>query len=424
MKMKNVSVHTEPMSHLYIHIPFCIRKCRYCDFLSGPQDEETRERYVRALIREIRLQGACAAADMRSPGTVFLGGGTPSMLMPGQIDRILQAVFSSFSVEDNAEISMELNPGTADLNKMRSLRAAGINRLSIGVQSQHDEELRLLGRIHDSLQAKNTFHNARKAGFDNINIDLMSALPGQTFESWADTLARTCEWKPEHISAYSLILEPGTVFAAMQEAGHLPAVPDEETDRRMYHYTRDYLAQNGYARYEISNYALPGRECIHNCGYWTGRPYLGMGIGAASCTDGRRFSNISDLSEYLRLWESYGKRDDPDPSRMDDIHNVDSSIVERQNSDSQVLSLLRTDVQQLTEQDRMEEFMFLGLRMTEGVRAEDFEKRFGGKQMEEVFGDVIRKHISQGVVERTDFGIRLTERGTDVSNYVMADYLL
>ena len=309
------------------------------------------------------------------------------MLMPGQIDRILQAVFSSFSVEDNAEISMELNPGTVDLNKMRSLRAAGINRLSIGVQSQHDEELRLLGRIHDSLQAKNTFLNARKAGFDNINIDLMSALPGQTFESWADTLARTCEWKPEHISAYSLIVEEGTPFYKLYEEDKLN-LPSEETERQMYYRTGELLMAAGFERYEISNYAKKGYSCRHNERYWIREDYLGLGLGASSMVNNVRFKNTEWLDEYL----------------------LENKYMEKQ------------EVQNLSRSECMEEFMFLGLRMTGGVSKDDFIEKFGCS-MDEIYGSVLKRLEEQGLLETEGKQVRLTTYGLDVSNRVWVEFL-
>ncbi len=227
---------------LYIHIPFCLKKCRYCDFLSGPQTQQQRERYVQALVREIRGQKDCPPGT--PVDTVFFGGGTPSVLTMDQIGRILDAARENFSFLPDAEISLEMNPGTADPGKLLAFRQAGINRLSIGVQSMHNEELRLLGRIHSAEQAREAFVMAREAGFDNISIDLISALPGQTFDSWADSLRQAVEWKPEHISAYSLIIEPGTPFFDLFEKGKLPALPDEETDREMYHYTRRFLAQH------------------------------------------------------------------------------------------------------------------------------------------------------------------------------------
>ena len=383
---------------LYVHIPFCLRKCRYCDFLSAPQTDIDRERYVKALIREIKTQKDCPAG--RPVDTVFFGGGTPSVLSADQIGRIIDALREVFLILPDAEVSLETNPGTADFDKLSAFKKAGINRLSMGVQSMHDEELRLLGRIHTADQALEAFKTARAAGFDNINIDLMSALPGQTFDSWADSLRQAVEWRPEHISAYSLIIEPGTPFSALYEAGELPPLPDEETDRKMYHYTREYLAQHGYGRYEISNYALKGRECRHNSGYWTGHPYLGFGIGAASYVNGARFSNIPDFETYIVEMEKAGI-----PAEIE-----------------QVYEKVRTEIHSLTEQEKMEEFMFLGLRMTAGVKTSDFASRFG-KSLDEVYGDVIRRHLAQGLLQRTPEGFCLTERGTDVSNYVMADYL-
>lgn len=431
----------EPVS-LYLHIPFCIRKCNYCDFLSAPQPEEIRERYVRALLREIKAAaealrpltsgrpdknslpcisapkapgGASPKSEPRTPvGTVFFGGGTPSLLTAGQLRRIMEALFDRFAVLPDAEISMEANPGTVDEDSLRRYREAGINRLSIGVQSLDDGELRLLGRIHTAKEAREAFFSARKAGFDNISLDLMSALPGQTFESWSGTLREAASWEPEHISAYSLIIEPGTPFARWFEeedpSGRgLPALPGEDEDRRMYHYTLQFLAERGYRRYEISNYARPGRECRHNIVYWTGRPYLGFGIGAASYMNGTRFSNISDLGKYLDILEA-GDRGRRKPSAAAGPRT------------GAPVAALRTDVHILTEAERMEEFMFLGLRMTGGVRFRDFRERFGA-ELEEVYGGVLSRHLAGGVLERTPGGVRLTGRGLDISNYVLADYL-
>lgn len=418
-----------PLYSLYLHIPFCVKKCRYCDFLSGPQDEETRERYTRALINEIKMQTICPAG---SPvDTVFFGGGTPSVLSGSQIDRIMEALHSFFSIQKDAEISMETNPGTADDEKLRVLKTAGINRLSLGVQSMHDRELALLGRIHTAAQARQTFENARKAGFDNINIDLMSALPGQSLASWADTLEQAVRWAPEHISAYSLIIEEGTPFAAMYENGSLPALPDEDTDRKMYHYTGAFLSEHGYQRYEISNYALPGRECRHNSGYWTGHPYLGLGIGAASYVNGTRFSNCTDLREYLEVLGSQKDRVDA-TEQTDKPEQADKAKQAEKNGQTDkakqaektgITALIRTDLHSLSAEEQMEEFMFLGLRMTKGVRNAVFTERFG-KSIEQVYGRILERHISQGVLEKTPGGYRLTDRGVDVSNYVLADYLL
>ena len=384
----NQKIHRGSVS-LYLHFPFCERKCRYCDFLSGPSRAEEREEYITLLCREIRLRAPEAAAPV---DTVFIGGGTPSIMTPSQISRVMESIFSSYNVLNNAEISMEVNPGTADLEKLHAFRSAGINRLSIGVQSFDDAELRLLGRIHSADQARQIFHMSRAAGFGNVNLDLMSALPGQNMETWSQTLREAAALQPEHLSAYSLIIEEGTPFAAM----NLPDLPTEDEDREMYHFTRQFLAENGYKRYEISNYAREGRECRHNCGYWTGHQYLGLGLGASSDLGGERFRNPDQIASYRTLIEN----EDP--------------------------AALRCERQKMTKQDRMEEFMFLGLRMTDGVSEREFEERFGLK-LEEQFGDVLRSHISQKLVCRIpqDGGrLALTEYGMDVANYVMSDYLL
>ena len=404
--------HAGPVS-LYLHFPFCERKCRYCDFLSGPASEEAREEYVRLLCREILLRKEEIGSS--SVDTVFLGGGTPSLMSPDQLRRVMEALRDTYLVEPDAEISMEVNPGTADPDKLRAYREAGINRLSIGVQSFDDGELRMLGRIHTADQAREIFRAARRAGFTNINLDLMSALPGQNMESWARTLREAVSLRPEHISAYSLIIEEGTPLAAMVEAGQLPALPSEEEDREIYHFTGQFLAENGYRRYEISNYAVAGAACRHNCGYWTGHEYLGLGLGASSDLGGERFRNPSDREEYRRAVEeaeaskgaACGSERSQDPA----------------SKGAGPSHAFRRERQRMTPEDRMEEFMFLGLRLTDGVSETEFLRRFG-KPMEEVFGDVAERQLQQGVIRRKDHRIALTAYGLDVANYVMAEYLL
>ena len=386
---------------LYLHFPFCERKCRYCDFLSGPAGEETREEYVDLLCREIELRAGEITAPSESAAAVdsiFIGGGTPSLMTPVQAARVMDTIRGFYPVLSDAEISMEVNPGTVDPEKLRGFKAAGINRLSIGVQSFDDSELRLLGRIHTAAEARETFLAAREAGFDNINLDLMSALPGQNIETWSHTLKEAVSLGPEHISAYSLIIEEGTPLASLLDAGELPDLPSEEEDRQMYHITKQFLASKGYRRYEISNYAKAGYECRHNCGYWTGHEYLGVGLGASSCLGGERFRNPDKMDEYR--------------SAVNDTNEYDS------------VNTMRRERQTLTREDRMEEFMFLGLRMTEGVSEKEFEKRFGVK-MEDIYGGVLHRHLEQNVIRRTpDHRIALTEYGLDVASYVMADYLL
>ena len=383
---------TKPVS-LYLHFPFCERKCRYCDFLSGPASDEARENYMQLLCREIALR----REEVKGPvDTIFIGGGTPSLMTPSQLSRLMETIYGTFQVcaddsdpEINTEISMEINPGTADREKLCAYRRTGVNRLSIGVQSFSDAELQMLGRIHSAYQARKIFGEAREAGFDNINLDLMSALPGQKISDWEKTLLQTVNLGPEHISAYSLIIEEGTPFSHMQ----LPQLPTEEEDRAMYHLTKDLLGEYGYRRYEISNYARAGYACRHNCGYWTGHEYLGLGLGASSYISGERFQNPADMASYAKA-------------------------VEEGNPAS-----LRCEREILTPNEQMEEFMFLGLRMTEGVSVPAFEERFGEKP-DRRFSEVITKHEAQGVILRSKDRIALTDYGLDVANYVMADYLL
>ncbi len=369
---------------LYIHFPFCVRKCRYCDFLSGPADSAAREAYLGALEREISLVPEFIAK--RPVRTLFFGGGTPSLMEEDQLAFLMEALEDRFSLEEGAEISMEVNPGTADLEKLRGFRKLGVNRLSIGVQSFHDGELALLGRIHRGEDALRIFKEARRAGFDNLNLDLMSALPGQSPESWQGNLEIACGLGPEHISAYSLIIEEGTPFASMD----LPPLPDEEEDRRMYHETGEILLSHGYERYEISNYAREGFACRHNCVYWTCRDYLGLGLGASSLIGESRFDCVRSMKDYLaaRRWEDFH------PEKI-----------------------------LLTSEDRMEEFMFLGLRMTEGIRLAEFEERFG-VSFEKIYGKISGKHLEEGLLAEEKGRLFLTERGLDIANYVMSDYIL
>ena len=306
---------------LYIHIPFCIRKCNYCDFLSFPAGEETIEKYCQALCEEIRRTGeavcgpescthdAHRATDNASAdgiSTIFVGGGTPSVLSPMQIRRLFACLRQNFSIRPDAEISMEANPGTLDGEKLSACMEAGVNRLSIGLQSADDGLLRTLGRIHTWEQFQENYAAARRAGFTNINIDLMSALPGQSLDNYVDTLEKVTALEPEHISSYSLILEEGTPFFASEEIRR--QLPDEGVDREMYEKTKAILHERGYERYEISNYAKEGFACRHNLGYWDGVPYLGLGLGASSYYNGARFANETSMEKYLKepfvpFWE-------------------------------------------------------------------------------------------------------------------------
>ena len=374
---------------LYIHIPFCVRKCGYCDFLSAPADEKARDRYVQALLMEIERYRGTETAD-RKIKTLYIGGGTPSTLSVKQLECIMQKIKCTFNFHGDMETSMEMNPGTASKEKCRALYQMGINRLSIGLQSTNDMELKTLGRIHSYEDFLNTYTWCREAGFQNINVDLMAALPYQTVESYTTGLRKIIRLAPEHISAYSLILEEGTPFYQKYNSGCYP-LPDEEQERLMYRETEQILAQAGYERYEISNYAKKGLECRHNKGYWQRTDYLGLGLGASSLVDHVRFSNTDNMEEYLR----------------------NSAFPEK----------IRCDRETLTEADEMAEFMFLGLRMTEGVSVREFEEYFG-KNMESIYGKVLKKHFALGMLKKKNDRIFLTRRGIHVSNGVMADFLL
>lgn len=392
-------VERQPVS-LYLHIPFCVRKCRYCDFLSGPAGEEQRAQYLEALAREIEGTGRILARDEREVDTIFFGGGTPTLLSAKEIEHLLFLLSLHFRIRSDAEITMECNPGTADFEKLSALRDMGINRLSVGVQSFHDRELALLGRIHTAEEARRCIESARRAGFANLNLDLMSALPGQTYESWMDSLRTAVSFEPEHLSCYSLILEEGTPFYEMHERRELPPLPSDEEDRRMYHDTKAYLASFGCQRYEISNYAKPGFSCRHNEGYWTGHEYLGLGLGAASLYQNVRFSNTRDFAAYCSAFREGEAAFDTASCRGG------TKTYERR-----------------TREDAMSEFCYLGLRRMAGISLSDFRKRFG-QDFLEVFGEPAEKHLEEGLLARDGDRLSLTDRGIDISNFVLCDFLL
>lgn len=384
---------------LYFHIPFCVRKCNYCDFLSAPAGRETQEAYMAALFSE--AEGRAEEYAEYEVISVFIGGGTPSVVDAEWIVRLMAIVREKYYLAEDAEITIEVNPGTVNKQKLYAYRRAGINRLSIGLQSAQEDELKRMGRIHSWEDFQETYYEARKAGFQNINVDVMSALPGQSIGSYQDTLAAVLALKPqpEHISAYSLIVEEGTLFAKWEEEGRLD-VPDEDTERLLYEETKRILGEAGFERYEISNYAKKGYECRHNLGYWKRVNYVGFGIGAASLVGNERFYNDSDLSKYIA-----GPRE------------------------------CRSVAQVLTVKEQMEEFMFLGLRMTEGIGEKAFAEQFGDT-LEGVYGQVIAQNIQNGLLcyrtQKDDLEkavtaeeqyLALTDKGLDVSNYVMAQFL-
>ncbi|MGN0324929.1 MAG: radical SAM family heme chaperone HemW [Lachnospiraceae bacterium] len=395
---------------LYIHIPFCVRKCDYCDFLSFPVEktgcevgrEEILQEYLRALKAEIVQESSRYVG--RRVDTIFLGGGTPSLLLPGQIEDLMQVLHDVFAVLPEAEITIEANPGTLTRDKLKTYKEVGINRLSIGLQSTNDQELQLLGRIHRFEDFRRNYELARDCGFSNINIDLMSGLPGQKCESWCWTLTTVAELAPEHISAYGLIIEEGTPFYnryGEKSSSEIQELPKEEEERQMYHDTAEILAGYGYLQYEISNYAKPGYECRHNTGYWIRKDYAGFGLGAASMVHNVRWKNTSVMEEYLVL---AGKDDG----------------MERVQAAGQTGEIKREQTI-LTLQEQQEEMMFLGLRMNRGVSGQKFYDLFGCP-MESIYGDWLSKMEKEGLL-LNEGSVRLTEKGRDLANFVMAGFL-
>lgn len=374
---------------LYIHIPFCKKKCRYCDFLSFPAKEAMIPQYVKGLCREIRsleknYEGFSYAAHTIE--TVYIGGGTPSLLSGEEVRELLRTVRECFLLSKTAEITMEVNPGTVTKEKLEAYFEAGVNRLSIGLQSANDNELKRLGRIHDYARFLECFQLARKAGFQNINVDVMTALPGQTMESLKKTLAKVISLKAEHISAYSLILEEGTVLYE-EFKGNPDLVMEKETERSMYELVRNLLSENGYEQYEISNFAKPGYESRHNSAYWNRTEYLGVGLGASGLLSNVRYRNETDFEKYLMC---------------------DNPVREKQ---------------PLSIPEQMEEFLFLGLRMRKGVSKSDFFSCFH-KELHEVYGETIKKLKKQKLILENEEMICLTDRGIDYGNYVFSEFLL
>ena len=405
---------------LYLHIPFCERKCAYCDFLSAPADLPVRISYIKKLQEEIAYYGAQYGEYQVS--SIFFGGGTPTILDGYQLAAILETVKEHFNITTDAEITVECNPGTLTAGKAEKLVQAGFNRLSMGLQSADDRELQLLGRIHNFAQFLESYDLARKAGFQNINVDLMSALPGQTLKSWQDTLQKVTALRPEHISAYSLIIEEGTPFyerfaedeRIREEGGHPRLLPEEDVERQMYELTETFLQIKGYERYEISNYAKPGYECRHNCGYWIRKDYLGLGLGASSLVEHQRFQNTSDLKTYLE--QEYSPQCEGQDERI-------AETIQLQEKTGLTQTGHHIHIETLDKKSEMEEFMFLGLRLMAGISRQQFEDTFR-VTLESVYGEVLRKLKGEQLIEEVAGYVRLTEHGIDVSNYVLAEFLL
>lgn len=372
---------------LYIHIPFCEKKCDYCDFLSAPANGEMKLSYVSKLIEEIK--GHKDKKELYLVSSIFIGGGTPSSLPVHLIKEIMEAVNETFDMlkSNYMEVTIEVNPGTINQAKLEEYKEAGINRLSFGLQSTDNKELKELGRIHTFETFLENYYLAREIGFDNINIDLMSGLPGQSVEGWVTTLEKIAALSPEHISAYSLIIEEGTPFYSRYGLEY----NNEETDRLIYSKTKEFLQKSGYNRYEISNYAKKDYECRHNIGYWRRTEYLGLGLGSSSLLGSTRFKNEEDINKYLSL--------DSDFKRI---------VIERT---------------PLSKKEEMEEFMFLGLRLTKGVSKNNFLLEFN-QAIEEIYNKELLKSEQEKLLYIGKDSIYLTEKGIDLSNVVMSRFLL
>lgn len=356
---------------LYVHIPFCKEKCRYCDFLSFKDTSRSLD-YKNALLREID-----AFDTNKNVKSIFIGGGTPSFVEPKFIAEIMEHL-SRFKINSDAEITIESNPGTLTAKKLEIYKKSGINRISIGLQAWQNRILKTLGRIHSREEFLESYSLARKFGFDNINIDIMFSLPDQSFDDWKTTLENVTKLEPEHISAYSLIVEENTPFYNMELE-----LPDEKTDRDMYHYAIEYLSQKGYKQYEISNFAKHGKNSVHNTAYWIRSDYKGFGLGAASLLNDVRYKNTDSMTDYIN-----GK-----------------TICEKEI---------------LTPNDIIEEFMFLGFRMNRGVSISEFKEKFK-RDIFEVYGDVFKKYSDYIVIENGR--IHLNTLGFDISNTIMCDFL-
>lgn len=373
------------MSSLYIHIPFCLSKCPYCSFVSWPGMDGLYQRYVAALLRE--AAGLRPDASELPLSTLFLGGGTPSLLAAGEVAAIVTGCKGLFGFSEQAEVSIEANPRTIDPAKLTLLRVSGINRLSIGVQSFNDRELRILGRPYSAADAKAAVHQARAAGFDNISLDLMYGLPGQDHHSWHQTLEQALSLSPDHLSLYELTVEQGTPYHRQLEQGLLD-LPDEEEIAAMDQSTASLCREGGLAHYEISNYARPGYKCRHNINYWRNGPYLALGAGAVGCVEGRRQQRTCDPLRYCELIEA------------------GQSVI----AEEECLELAAS----------FRESVIMGLRMHCGVSRERLRRRYH-MELDACYGETLTRLLDQGLLEMDADHLRLTARGRIFANQVMAE---
>ncbi|EJT6664529.1 oxygen-independent coproporphyrinogen III oxidase [Clostridium perfringens] len=372
---------------LYIHIPFCAQKCLYCDFPSFARKDHLRKAYIEALNKEIiNLREKHNNLEIN---TIFIGGGTPSVLESNELECLLKEI-AKLNMAKDIEYSMECNPGNLTEEKLEVMKKYGVNRISMGLQAKQDNLLKGLGRIHNYKTFKENFLLAKKVGFNNINVDLMFGLPNQRLNEWEETLREIISLEPAHISAYSLIIEEGTAFYNLYENDKLK-LPTEEEERKMYHLAKEILEENGFNQYEISNYAKEGKECRHNLAYWNMDNWIGVGSAAASYINGKRIKNISSVEEYI------------------------NSINEKGEAVEEIINNSKND--------NMEEFMFMGLRKINGIDENEFKKRFS-MNINDVYGEILNKYIDEGLLIRESGRIFLSEKGIEISNVIMADFLL
>lgn len=372
---------------LYIHIPFCAQKCLYCDFPSFARKDHLRKAYIEALNKEIiSLREKHNNLEIN---TIFIGGGTPSVLEADELECLLKEV-AKLNMAKDIEYSMECNPGNLTEEKLEVMKKYGVNRISMGLQAKQDNLLKGLGRIHNYKTFKENFLLAKKVGFNNINVDLMFGLPNQRLNEWEETLREIISLEPAHISAYSLIIEEGTAFYNLYENDKLK-LPTEEEERKMYHLAKKILEENGFNQYEISNYAKEGKECRHNLAYWNMDNWIGVGSAAASYINGKRIKNISSVEEYINSIKDKGEA-------VEEIINNSKN-------------------------DNMEEFMFMGLRKINGIDENEFKNRFS-MNINDVYGEILNKYIGEGLLIRESGRIFLSEKGIEISNVIMADFLL
>ncbi len=373
---------------IYIHVPFCKSKCRYCDFNSFSGRDQLIPAYFNAAAKEVAQYGGKLSG--LTVDTVFIGGGTPSFVDPVYIYELMELCSKTFEICGDAEITIEANPGTLSVEKLRLYREAGINRLSMGLQAYQKNLLRLMGRIHTAEDFMSNFEDARKAGFKNINADLIFGLPGQTLRDWEKTIAGILQWEPEHLSCYSLKIEDGTIFGQMLERGELSPLDDEQ-DREMYYLAVNRLREAGIRHYEISNFARPGYECRHNIKYWKACRYIGVGPGAHSYFDGKRYGNICDIENYIKC-----------------VSNGQNTA---------------ENIEPVYKKDEISEFIILGLRLTEGIDTEEFRHRFG-RGIFDIYGIQIKELTDRGLLECRGSRLALSSKGLDLANSVFVEFLM